>query len=62
MHVLKEEAFTRIYLELIKLVAGKGNLEGKTRDLMAVQLVLLDPERRVVRVPYPVGAIAELLC
>lgn len=48
MYTIKEESFTRIYLDLIKLVSGKGTLEGKTRDLVAVQLVLLDPERSLL--------------
>jgi len=48
MHVLTQDSFTRIYLDLIKLVSGKGTLEAKTRDLLAVQLVLTDPERSLL--------------
>ncbi len=48
MHVLTGESFTTIYRELIMLVSGKGTLEAKTRDLLAIQLVLTDPERSLL--------------
>ena len=48
MDLIVGDNFTRIYKDLVLLVSGKGELEGKTRDLLGVQFVLTDPERSLL--------------
>ena len=48
MEHIKGNNIVSIYIDLIKRVSQKGVLEGKTRDLMGIQLELTNPNRSLL--------------
>lgn len=48
IHYIEGENITSVYSTLVSTIAGRGELEGKTRDLLGVQLVLTDPDRSLL--------------
>ena len=48
MEHIKGSNVTSLYIDLIKRVSTKGVLEGKTRDLMGIQLELTDPRNSIL--------------
>lgn len=49
--VFRHNEFTPMYIDLLRTIANEGTLEGKTRDLLGVQLILTDPKRSLLFFP-----------